>query len=105
MQGTWLAQSEEHVTLDLMIVSLSPTLVVEITKQRNTHINKQTKKKSHRCFSYISLQCVIITDDNSQGTDLPRPPIPETNGASTIKTGFRNLPMSKGARFYYKKTF
>ena len=45
MQGAWLAQSEEHVTLDLMIVSLSPTLVVEITKQRNTHINKQTKKK------------------------------------------------------------
>ena len=27
----WLAQSEEHVTLDLMFMNLSPTLGVEIT--------------------------------------------------------------------------
>ena len=30
-RGTWLAQSVEHETLDLGIVSLSPTLGVEIT--------------------------------------------------------------------------
>ena len=28
----WLAQSEEHVTLDLRVVSLSPTLDVELLK-------------------------------------------------------------------------
>ena len=28
---TWLAQSVEHVTLDLRAVSLNPTLGVEIT--------------------------------------------------------------------------
>lgn len=30
-RGTWLAQSVEHVTLDLGVVSLSPTLGVEMT--------------------------------------------------------------------------
>ena len=30
-RGAWLAQSEEHVTLDLRVVSSSPTLGVEIT--------------------------------------------------------------------------
>ena len=30
-RGTWLAQLVEHVTLDLGVVSLSPTLSVEIT--------------------------------------------------------------------------
>ena len=30
-QGAWLAQLVEHVTLDLGVVSLSPTLGVEIT--------------------------------------------------------------------------
>ena len=34
-RGAWLAQSEEHLTLDLWIVSSSPTLGVEIT-----YINK-----------------------------------------------------------------
>ena len=29
--GTCLAQSEEHVTLDLRVLSSSPTLVIEIT--------------------------------------------------------------------------
>ena len=29
--GTWLAQSIEHVTLDLGVVSSSPTLGIEIT--------------------------------------------------------------------------
>ena len=31
--GAWLAQSEEHTTLDLRVVSLSPTLGIEITKK------------------------------------------------------------------------
>ena len=30
-RGTWLAQSVEHTTLDLRVISLSPTLAVEIT--------------------------------------------------------------------------
>ena len=30
-RGTWLAQSLEHATLDLRVVSLSPMLGVEIT--------------------------------------------------------------------------
>ena len=30
---TWLAQLEEHATLDLGVVSSSPTLSVEITKK------------------------------------------------------------------------
>ena len=29
--NAWLVQSEEHLTLDLMVVSLSPMLGVEIT--------------------------------------------------------------------------
>ena len=31
--GSWLAESEEHVTLDLSVVSLSPTLYIQITKK------------------------------------------------------------------------
>ena len=31
LRGTWLAQLEECVALDLRVVSLSPTLGVEIT--------------------------------------------------------------------------
>ena len=34
-QGTWLAQLEGHAILDLRVVSLSPTLGVEITKEIN----------------------------------------------------------------------
>ena len=30
-KATWLAQSVEHATLDLEVVSLSPTLGIEIT--------------------------------------------------------------------------
>ena len=30
-RGAWLAQSEEHMTLDLGVVSSSPTLGIEIT--------------------------------------------------------------------------
>ena len=30
-RGAWLAQSEEHVTLDLRVVGSSPTLGAEIT--------------------------------------------------------------------------
>ena len=43
--GGWLAPSEEHGTLDLRVMSLSPTLGIEITyienlkkkKERNVH--------------------------------------------------------------------
>ena len=31
LQGCWLAQSEEHATLDYGVMSLSPMLGVEIT--------------------------------------------------------------------------
>ena len=31
--GTWLAQLEEHVTLDLGVMSLSPAMGVKITKK------------------------------------------------------------------------
>ena len=31
-RDTWLAQSEKHATLDLGVVSSSPTLGVEVTK-------------------------------------------------------------------------
>ena len=34
-KGLWLAQSVEHVTFDLKVVSLSPTLGVEITLKKN----------------------------------------------------------------------
>ena len=37
--GAWLAQSEEHLALDLRVVSLSPMLSIEITK-----INKPLRK-------------------------------------------------------------
>lgn len=41
IQGTWLAQLEEDATPDLRVVSLRPTLGVEITKtnlKKNLHI-------------------------------------------------------------------
>lgn len=31
MRGTWLAQLEKRVTLDLMVVSSSPTVGVDVT--------------------------------------------------------------------------
>jgi len=34
LRGAWLAQSEEHAILDLRVMSLSPTLGVEITKKK-----------------------------------------------------------------------
>ena len=34
-RGTWLAQSEEHTTLNLRVVSSGPTLDIEITKKIN----------------------------------------------------------------------
>ena len=34
--GTGLAQSTEHTTLDLRVVSLSPMLGIEITERNNT---------------------------------------------------------------------
>ena len=33
--GAWLTQLEEHETLDLRVVSLSPMLSIEITKKIN----------------------------------------------------------------------
>ena len=33
LRGSWLAQSVEHVTLDLGVMSLSPTSGVDITKK------------------------------------------------------------------------
>ena len=39
---TWLIQLEERVTLDLGVVSSSPTLDVEITTNKQTNKNKQT---------------------------------------------------------------
>ena len=33
-RGSWLAQSEEHATLDLGVMGLSPTLGVEITENK-----------------------------------------------------------------------
>ena len=44
MGGVWLAQSEQHKTLDLGVMSLNPTLGVQIT---NT--NKLKKKKGIKC--------------------------------------------------------
>ena len=38
-RGAWLAQSEEHATLDLVVMSSSPTLGTEITS-----INETLKK-------------------------------------------------------------
>ena len=40
-RGAWLAQSEERVTLNLGVVSLSPTLGVEITKKNNNKLKKK----------------------------------------------------------------
>ena len=33
-QGSWLAQCERHVTLDLGVVSSRPTLGIEITEKK-----------------------------------------------------------------------
>ena len=33
--GAWLAQSEEHVTLDLRIMSSSPMLGIEVILKKN----------------------------------------------------------------------
>ena len=35
VRGTWLAQLEEYVTLDLRVQGSSPTLGVGITKKKN----------------------------------------------------------------------
>ena len=39
MWGCWLAQTVEHVTLDLRVVSLSPTLRVEFTLKQYIDIS------------------------------------------------------------------
>ena len=50
--GAWPAQLEEHVALDLKVVSLSPMLDIEITKTRTknnkNNNNKNLKKKKKR---------------------------------------------------------
>ena len=44
-QDAWLAQSEEHVTLDLGVMSLSPTLGIELTFKK-----KKEGNETGRCF-------------------------------------------------------
>lgn len=44
--------SEEHVTLDLGVVSLSPTLSVEITKKK-TQNKKSLKKELLDIYLYV----------------------------------------------------
>ena len=39
--GAWLAQLVEHATLDLGVVSMSPTLGVEITKNQKLKIKPE----------------------------------------------------------------
>ena len=41
--GTWLAQLEGKVTLDLWVLGLSPMLDVDITKKKN----KKQKKRAN----------------------------------------------------------
>ena len=51
--GAWLAQSEEHVTVGLRVMSLSPTLGVEIIIK----INKLKKKLKGApgCLRWLSI--------------------------------------------------
>ena len=74
-RGTWLAQSEERVTLDSGVVSSSPTLGVEIT----------LKKKERDLFPSHWLLLVSLTSLISQLLDyqmiLPREKPPSENKA------------------------
>ena len=36
--GAWLAQLEEYTTLDLVVMSLSPMLGIEITKKKTNNV-------------------------------------------------------------------
>ena len=45
MRGTWLAQLEEHAILDLGFMSSSPTVGVEITKNKLINKLKKTKQQ------------------------------------------------------------
>ena len=46
--GVWLAQSVEHVTLDLGVVSSSPTLDVEITYKKVILLIAFKKRKKEK---------------------------------------------------------
>ena len=41
MEGPWLAQSEEHATLDLGVMSFNPALGIEI------NLKNKLQKKNH----------------------------------------------------------
>lgn len=51
--STWLARSEEYVTLDLRVVSLSPMLDIEITKNKNKILGAPGR------LSQLSIQLLI----------------------------------------------
>ena len=46
-----LAESVEHATLDFRVVSLSPTLGVEITQKKERKEKKKKRKKDVDCFT------------------------------------------------------
>ena len=56
IQGTWLAQSVEHTTLDLRVVSLSPGLAVEITQKKQRPKNLLKKYRLLLLFCHSQLQ-------------------------------------------------
>ena len=58
MRGIWLAQSEEHVTLDLGIVSLSHMLGIEIAQNKT----KQNKNPPLQCVfkKYHKIDKILI---------------------------------------------
>ena len=44
-RGTWLAQSVNHMTLDLRVVGLSPTLGVDVTLKKKSFLKKLNNNK------------------------------------------------------------
>ena len=71
--GTWLAQSVEHETRGLRVVSLSPMLGVEITYALSlsvSKINKCLKKKKSSRDAWVVQSVKCLTLDFSSGHDL-----------------------------------
>ena len=60
--STWLALSEEHVTLDLGVVSLSPTLGVEITEKKNKIKEDAVDGRVSSLTTPVSYLCYCIYD-------------------------------------------
>ena len=56
-EGAWLAQSVEHMTLDLRVVSLSPRLGIEITTYTHTCIYICTYIHTYIC------ELLILVDE------------------------------------------